>query len=93
MASIASVPDDEAGMGVTCMAAVFIAADASPAAASQATFRASTHVISVNVSVKRGEKFAQGLPASDFVLQDNGIVQAVELVSTEIVGVLPDSGV
>ncbi len=67
--------------------AVFISRDAWPAAASQATFRASTHVISVNVSVKRGEKFVQGLPASDFVLQDNGIVQAVELVSTEILPV------
>ena len=56
-----------------------------PVAAQQPTFRATTAVVSVSVSVKRGNNVVANLKAADFTLTDNGVAQTVEAVSIESV--------
>lgn len=51
--------------------------------AGQTTFRSTTAVVSVSVSVKRGNSVVANLEAADFVLTDNGVPQTVEAVSIE----------
>lgn len=59
-------------------------AEASPSA-DQRTFRSNTSIVSVSVSVKRGNNVVANLRASDFALTDNGVPQTVEAVSIESV--------
>ena len=56
-----------------------------PLAARQRTFRLTTAVVSVSVSVKRGNNVVANLKAADFSLTDNGVPQTVEAVSIESV--------
>ena len=56
-----------------------------PVATQQPTFRATTAVVSVSVSVKRGNNVVANLKAADFTLTDNGVAQTVEAVSIESV--------
>jgi hypothetical protein len=53
--------------------------------ARQTTFRTTTAVVSVSVSVKRGNNVVANLKAADFTLTDNGVPQTVEAVSIESV--------
>jgi VWFA-related protein len=53
--------------------------------AQQPTFRATTALVSVSVSVKRGNAVVANLKAPDFVLTDEGVPQTVEAVSIESV--------
>ena len=46
-------------------------------------FRSGVDLVSVNVSVKQGNKIIANLTAADFRLYDNGVLQAVEAVSIE----------
>lgn len=54
-------------------------------AARQPTFRATTAVVTVSVSVKRGNNVVANLSAADFMLTDRGVSQAIEAVSIESV--------
>jgi VWFA-related protein len=51
----------------------------------QTTFRSTTAVVSVSVSVKRGNNVVANLKAADFRLTDDGVPQIVEAVSIESV--------
>jgi VWFA-related protein len=51
----------------------------------QTTFRSTTAVVAVSVSVKRGNNVVANLKAADFLLTDDGVPQAVEAVSIESV--------
>lgn len=51
------------------------------AALQQATFRARTDVVSVNVSVKQGRRPVTNLTAADFTLSDNGVEQTVDALA------------
>ena len=53
----------------------------------QTTFRSTTAVVAVSVSVKRGNAVVANLTAADFTLTDNGVPQTVEAVSIESVPV------
>jgi hypothetical protein len=53
--------------------------------AAQTTFRATTAVVTVSASVKRGNSVVANLKASDFVLTDSGVRQTVEAVAIESV--------
>jgi VWFA-related protein len=53
----------------------------------QTTFRSTTAVVSVTVSVKRGNNVVANLKAADFRLTDDGVPQTVEAVSIESVPV------
>ena len=66
-------------------AAIALALAAAPVAARQTTFRTTTAVVSVSVSVKRGNNVVANLKAADFMLTDNGVRQTVEAVSIESV--------
>src|SRR5205085_10859239 len=57
------------------------------APAGQQTFRSTTAVVSVSVSVKRGNAVVANLEAADFALTDNGVPQTVEAVSMESIPV------
>lgn len=46
-------------------------------------FRSGVDLVSVNVSVKTGNKVVTGLTAADFRLYDNGVLQQVEAVAIE----------
>jgi VWFA-related protein len=54
-------------------------------AAQQPRFRAVTAVVTVSVSVKRGNTAVANLRASDFTLTDSGVPQVIEAVSIESV--------
>jgi hypothetical protein len=66
-------------------AATALALVVEPMAARQTTFRATTAVVAVSVSVKRGNTVVANLKAADFTLTDNGVPQTVEAVSIESV--------
>jgi VWFA-related protein len=51
----------------------------------QRTFRSTTAVVAVSVSVKRGNNVVANLKAADFLLTDDGVPQTVEAVSIESV--------
>jgi hypothetical protein len=51
------------------------------AADRQATFRARTDVVSVNVSVKQSRRPVTNLTAADFALTDNGVEQTVDALA------------
>jgi VWFA-related protein len=51
------------------------------------TFRARSSVVTVDVSVQRGNQPVTGLAAQDFELRDNGVVQQIDAVSVEAVPV------
>ena len=51
----------------------------------QTTFRSTTAVVAVSVSVKRGNNVVANLKAADFLLTDDGVPQTVEAVSIESV--------
>jgi len=51
----------------------------------QATFRTRSTFVSVDVSVRRGNNPVADLTAADFVLTDNGVPQAIELVGMQAV--------
>src|SRR5262245_1398134 len=54
-------------------------------ASSQQAYRAQTAVVTVNVSVRQGNRPVAGLRAADFIVTDNGIRQAIDTVSYEAV--------
>jgi len=60
-----------------------LATAAAPILAQQPAFRATTAMVSVGVSVKRGNAVVAGLAAADFTLTDNGVPQTLEAVSIE----------
>ena len=51
--------------------------------AQQTTFRAGTTLVTVDVSVHKGNNAVAGLTAADFLLTDNGVPQTVESVSVD----------
>ena len=65
-------------------AAIGVALVAAPSAR-QTTFRLTTAVVSVSVSVKRGNTVVANLKAENFTLTDNDVRQTVEAVSIESV--------
>lgn len=67
----------------TAAAAIAGAATIVSIAARQPTFRATTAVVSVSVSVKRGNTVVANLAARDFTLTDSGVPQSIEAVSIE----------
>jgi VWFA-related protein len=69
----------------TAIVAMVCAATAGSFAAQQLTFRATTAVVSVSVSVKRGNNVVANLTARDFRLTDRGVPQSIEAVSIESV--------
>ena len=54
-------------------------------AAQRSAFRATTSLVSVSVSVKRGNNIVANLATADFALTDNGVAQTVDAVSIETV--------
>jgi len=52
-----------------------------------ATFRAGTHVVTIDVSVRRQKSPVLGLTAADFELLDNGVPQLIETQSVDTVPV------
>ena len=68
-------------------AAIGLTLAVSPLLAYQTTFRLTTAVVSVTVSVKRGNDVVANLKAADFALTDSGVPQTVEAVSIESVPV------
>lgn len=52
-------------------------------AAPQETFRVSTDVISIDVAVQLGRNPVLGLTSGDFVLEDNGVRQDIEALTTD----------
>lgn len=69
------------------IAALGIARPASQSARDpqQPVFRSGTDLVTVSVSIRSGGDAPKGLTATDFVLLDNGVPQAVEVVSAESV--------
>jgi hypothetical protein len=49
------------------------------------TFRVTTDLVAIDVSVRRGNAPVMGLQASDFELRDNGVQQKIDAVSIESV--------
>ena len=82
-----SPPGDEAMTArftrLAAVALVTLALGGSVLAAGQTTFRATTAVVAVSVSVKRGNTVVANLKAADFTLTDNGVPQTVEAVLIE----------
>lgn len=70
---------------ISACALVFVAAACSITSAQ--VFRSGVDLVSVDVSVKSGNKVIAGLTAADFRLYDNGVLQKVEAVSIEDVPV------
>ena len=68
-------------------AATILALLVAPTSGRQATFRSTTAMVSVSVSVKRGNTVVANLKAADFTLTDSGVPQTVEAVSMESVPV------
>lgn len=66
-------------------AAAGLALMVSTVSARQTTFRSTTTMVSVSVSVKRGNTVVANLGAADFTLTDNGVPQTVTAVSIESV--------
>jgi hypothetical protein len=64
-----------------------IAARPQTTSAGQQVFRASTDLVTVDVSVRRGGDHVDGLSAKDFVLTDNGVPQQIDLVESSVVPV------
>jgi VWFA-related protein len=64
---------------------IALAATATSLAAQQPIFKTRSDLVSVNVSVKRGNTPVAGLTTADFRLFDNGVPQKVEQVSVESV--------
>ena len=64
------------------LAAILAALSMSTLAAAQ-VFRSGIDLVSVDVSVKSGNRVVAGLTAADFRLYDNGVLQQVEAVSIE----------
>ena len=58
---------------------------ATPLAGDQTTFRSTAALVTVNVSVKRGNSVVANLKAADFTLTDNGVPQKVDAVEIESV--------
>jgi len=62
------------------VAAALLAAGSTWAAAQQRPqFRAFTDIVTVDVSVRRGNQSVQGLKAADFQLSDNSVPQTIEM--------------
>ena len=72
-----------AQVGAVVALAAWTAAAAGMAA--QQIFRAATVSVSVNASVKRGNRVVANLSAPDFRLTDNGVLQTIEAISVEAV--------
>jgi VWFA-related protein len=70
-------------MKTTLLAAAALMLIAPALSARQSTFRSTTALVSVSVSVKRGNAVVANLKAADFVLTDDGVPQTVEAVSIE----------
>jgi VWFA-related protein len=60
-----------------------VAAGALLSAQQRNVFRAETDGVSVNVSVREGNRPVAGLKAADFELRDNGVKQSIETLSVE----------
>lgn len=60
-----------------------LALAATAGSAQQRVFRAATELVSINVSVKRGNTPVATLTAKDFRLFDNDVLQAIEALSIE----------
>lgn len=67
--------------------AIAVAAVVVSSAAQQPTFRTTTAVVSVSVSVTRGNTVVANLTSKDFGLTDRGVPQSIEAVSIESVPV------
>jgi hypothetical protein len=73
------------GAGRLAIVGVALAVSAVSLVAQRSAFRATTSLVSVSVSVKRGNNVVANLTAADFALTDNGVAQTVEAVSIESV--------
>jgi hypothetical protein len=62
-----------------------LAVIAATAAQQPPAFRARTDVVSVSVSVKKGNNAVTGLTARDFALRDRGVAQQIDAVTIEAV--------
>jgi len=68
---------------MTRVAAILLPVLCASSVAAAQVFRSGIDLVSVNVSVKSGNRIVAGLTASDFRLYDNGVLQPVEAVSIE----------
>jgi hypothetical protein len=73
------------GSPIAALSLASVSALALGLGAQRPTFRAFTDVVSVDVSVKDGRVPVGGLTATDFELRDNGVAQAIDSVSIEVV--------
>ena len=72
-------------IGRLAVVGVALAVSVASLAAQRSAFRSTTALVSVSVSVKRGNNVVANLTAPDFALTDNGVAQTVEAVSIESV--------
>jgi VWFA-related protein len=66
-------------------AAIVVVAGIVSPAAQQGVFRAKTEIVSISVSVKRGNAPVGTLTTNDFALYDNDVVQTIEALAIESV--------
>ncbi|MFI5178077.1 MAG: VWA domain-containing protein [Vicinamibacterales bacterium] len=71
--------------GILALTLAGLAVSSAVPSAQQPAFRATTALVSVSASVKRGNTVVANLTAADFVLTDNGVAQTVDAVSIESV--------
>ena len=69
----------------TLLAAVLSVAGVASVGAQLRVFRSTTDIVTMNVSVKRGNSVVPNLTAADFYVTDNGVAQTVEAVLIETV--------
>jgi VWFA-related protein len=60
-----------------------VLATASAVAQQQPTFRSGTQVVTIDVSVRRGNVPVTGLTAADFTVTDRGVAQTIDAVTVE----------
>jgi VWFA-related protein len=70
---------------IRLVACVLAAAVAAPATAQRTVFRATTELVAISVSVKRGNAPVASLTSADFALFDNGVAQTIEALTIESV--------
>jgi VWFA-related protein len=64
---------------------LFIGLAAAPLAAQRTVFRATTELVAISVSVKRGNAPVANLTSADFALFDNGVRQSIDALTIESV--------
>ncbi len=72
-------------LSIVAIVVAWLGGQSGPPAVSPQTFRTSTDVVMVDVSVRKGNTPVTGLTAADFELRDNGVRQDIETVEAKAV--------